>query len=75
MIRLVKYTNKKMYNAQTSKYMNLAEIKDAIKGGERVQISDYETGEDITPQILSQILVQTKKVNPEILRQLIEKGE
>ena len=64
-----------MYNAQSSKYVKLSEIKELIKSGEKVQVTDYTTGEDLTAVVLSQVLTMTKNVNAENLRLLIEKGE
>lgn len=75
MIHLVKYANNKIYNAQSSKYVKLSEIKQLIIAGERVQVVDYTTGEDLTAHVLAQVLTVTRNVNSELLRQLIEKGE
>ena len=74
-IYLVKYANNKMYNSQSSLYVKLGEIKQLIQSGEKVQVTDYTTGEDLTAHVLSQVLTMTGNVNSESLRLLIEKGE
>lgn len=75
MIYLVKYANRKLYNSQSSLYVNLQDIKTLIKSGESVQVTEYTTREDLTAHVLSQVLTITKNVNAENLRLLIEKGE
>lgn len=75
MIQLTKYANNKMYSPQHCKHVNLLELKEMLQSGEAVQVTDKTTGEDITAQVLSQVLVMTKNVNAEVLRQLIQRGE
>ncbi len=55
-IILKRYENRRIYNLQQKKYVNLNDINEMIKKGEKVVIIDNKTGEDITNQILLQII-------------------
>lgn len=81
MIRLIKrYDNRKLYDTQTSKTVNLSEIADMIRLGDEVQVIDSK-GRDISPKILGQIFLQenieTKQLflNKFLLQGLIQEGQ
>lgn len=81
MIRLIKrYDNRKLYDTQTSKTVNLSEIADMIRQGDEVQVIDSK-GRDISPKILGQIFLQenleTKQLflNKFLLQGLIQEGQ
>ncbi len=62
MPRLIKrYANRKLYDVQASTYVSLEEIARLIRAGETVQIVDNVTGEDITVQTLTQIVLEEGK--------------
>lgn len=80
-MRVIKrYDNRKLYDTQTSKTVNLGEIADMIRQGEDVQVVDSQ-GKDITPKILGQIFLQenveTKQLmfNKFVLRGLIQESQ
>jgi polyhydroxyalkanoate synthesis regulator protein len=75
MIRITQHRNKKLYVPATHKYTNLTEIKQLVKSGETVIVTEEHTGNDITSHILALVLTRTAKLNPENLRQLIMRGE
>jgi polyhydroxyalkanoate synthesis repressor PhaR len=71
-----KYSNRRLYNTSTRKYVNLQEIAALIRKGADVQVVDVKTGEDLTRVVLSQIIVEDAKDQPtglplDLLRQLI----
>lgn len=79
-MRVIKrYDNRKLYDTQTSKTVNLGEIADMIRLGEEVQVVDSQ-GKDITPKILGQIFLQenieTKQLmfNKFVLQGLIQES-
>lgn len=79
-MRVIKrYDNRKLYDTQTSKTVNLGEIADMIRQGEEVQVVDSQ-GKDITPKILGQIFLQenieTKQLlfNKFVLQGLIQES-
>ena len=61
MILIKRYTNRKMYNTTTRKYVTLDEIAEILQSGEEIQVIDHPTGEDITTATLTQILAQQEK--------------
>jgi polyhydroxyalkanoate synthesis repressor PhaR len=80
-MRVIKrYDNRKLYDTQTSKTVNLGEIADLIRQGEEVQVVDSQ-GQDITPKILGQIFLQenieTKQLmfNKFVLQGLIQESQ
>jgi polyhydroxyalkanoate synthesis repressor PhaR len=62
MIVIKKYSNRKLYNTVTKKYITLSEISQLIRSGNEVSVIDNDSGEDITADTLSQIIfMQGKK--------------
>ncbi len=55
-----KYANRKLYHTNRKQYITLDGIALLIQGGDRVQVIDNETGEDITAQILAQVALQSR---------------
>jgi polyhydroxyalkanoate synthesis repressor PhaR len=55
-----KYTNRKLYHTNQKQYITLDGIAGLVQKGEAVQVLDNETGEDITPAILAQVVLQSR---------------
>jgi len=76
-----RYTNRKMYDSTTSKYVTLEDIARLLKENEELQVIDNETGDDITTITLIQIILEQERGKKEmlpvpiLLRELIRKGE
>jgi polyhydroxyalkanoate synthesis repressor PhaR len=71
-----KYGNRRLYDTQASRYVNLDDIAAMIREGRQVQVVDAKTREDLTRVILTQIITEDAKEKPtglplELLRQLI----
>jgi len=60
-ILIKRYSNRKLYDTNSSRYITLKGIAELLEAGEEVHVIDNETGEDITEVALSQILVDTKR--------------
>lgn len=58
MIRIKKYSNRRLYNTESSSYVNLSEIADLVRSGEVIEVSDAKSGEDLTQAVLLQILIE-----------------
>lgn len=64
MITLVHYSNRKIYwpgsrrKNRPGRYVNLAEIVGMVRAGRAVRITDFKTGDDLTPRILAMALVR-----------------
>lgn len=77
--RLIKrYSNRKLYDTRSSKYVTLAEIASMIKNGDDVSIIVNRTKEDITSTTLAQIIMEEQKnlgsANASVLRNIIRSG-
>ena len=73
-----RYTNRKLYDTEESRYVTLDEIARMIKGGAEVRIIDNRTKEDLTSVTLAQIIFEeekkTSKMSLETLKGLIRHG-
>lgn len=59
--RIIKrYRNRKMYDTIGKQYVNCADIERMIRDNEPVRVLDNVTGEDITRQILIQLLMRSE---------------
>ncbi|HEX6488174.1 MAG TPA: polyhydroxyalkanoate synthesis regulator DNA-binding domain-containing protein [Candidatus Dormibacteraeota bacterium] len=56
-----KYANRKLYDTATSRYITLEGISDLVRDGYDIQVVDRETGRDITPVILSQLVTTEER--------------
>jgi polyhydroxyalkanoate synthesis repressor PhaR len=58
MIVIKKYSNRRLYDTSSSAYVNLHQIADKIREGHRIKVVDAKEGDDLTQQILLQILLE-----------------
>lgn len=56
-----KYANRKLYDTETSRYITLEGISRLVRQGRDIQVVDRDTGRDLTPLVLSQIVVGEEK--------------
>jgi len=57
--RLIKkYPNRRLYDTQTSTYVTLSDIKGLVMGGEAFKVVDAKTKDDLTRNILLQIILE-----------------
>jgi polyhydroxyalkanoate synthesis repressor PhaR len=56
-----KYENRRLYDTASSRYINLDEVAELVRGGADVQVLDATTGEDLTRVVLTQIIVDSAK--------------
>lgn len=54
-----KYSNRRLYDTEESRYMTLEELTDKVRRGTDVQILDAKTNEDLTQATLTQIILET----------------
>ena len=73
-----RYSNRKLYDTERSKYVTLDEIARMIKAGDEVTIIDNESKEDLTSVTLTQIIYEEEKRESRMplamLRNLIQTG-
>ena len=53
-----KYANRRLYNTESSSYITLENLADMIRSGRDFVVYDAKTNEDITRQVLTQIIVE-----------------
>ena len=76
-VTIKKYANRRLYNTGTSTYVTLEDLAGMVKGGEDFLVHDAKTGEDITRQVLAQIIFEQENKEGQslmpiaFLRQLI----
>jgi polyhydroxyalkanoate synthesis repressor PhaR len=58
MITIKKYSNRRLYDTDRSVYVNLEDVAGLIREGHVVRVLDARTDEDLTRQVLLQILLE-----------------
>jgi len=72
-----KYANRRLYDTGRSSYVTLDDLCEMIKEGQEFIVTDAKTGEDLTHQVLTQIIVEQESkgqsmLPPEFLRTIIK---
>src|SRR5258708_11791514 len=57
-VTIKKYANRRLYNTGTSTYVTLEDLAGMVKAGEDFIVHDAKTREDITRQVLAQIIFE-----------------
>jgi polyhydroxyalkanoate synthesis repressor PhaR len=57
-LRIRKYPNRRYYDTTRSRHLTLEEIRDLIRDGWEVSVTDSRTGADLTGQVLTQIILE-----------------
>lgn len=75
-----KYENRRLYDTDASRYVNLDDVARMVREGVEVQVIDARTGEDLTRVILTQIIVEDAKGREsglplDLLRQLVQASD
>src|SRR5438876_5654790 len=75
-----RYSNRKLYDTQESRYVTLEEIEEMIRGGKEISVVDASSGEDLTSVTLAQILLENERnrraaLPSAFLHQLVKHGE
>lgn len=65
--RIKRYDNRKLYDTETSEYVSLSDIAGLVRNGETVEVVDNATGQDITAQTLTQIILEEGKNGHEVI--------
>lgn len=76
-VTIKKYANRRLYNTGTSTYVTLDDLAEMVKRGEDFTVQDAKSGDDITHQVLTQIIFELENKDGQnmlpisFLRQLI----
>lgn len=74
---LRKYSNRRLYDTSRSCYVTLEDVKELVLSGEAFQVQDSKTGQDLTRNILLQIIAEQEAeghgtlLTNQVLQQLI----
>lgn len=83
MVRLIKRYgggSRKLYDTEESRYVSLDEVAGLVRAGQELRVVDSATGEDVTGQVLAQVIYEGEKrgmrlLSPELLHDVIRRGE
>jgi polyhydroxyalkanoate synthesis repressor PhaR len=75
-----RYSNRKLYDTQESRYVTLDEIEEMIRAGKEISVVDATSNEDLTAVTLTQIILEAERnhrgnLPTAFLHQLIKHGE
>lgn len=62
-----KYANRRLYDTGTSAYITLEDLCDRVKEGKEFVVLDAKTGQDLTRQVLTQIIFEQETKGFKIL--------
>lgn len=74
-----KYSNRRLYDTDDSRYITLEELAEKIRRGADVRVVDAKTGDDLTQATLTQLIVESRRADRllpvPLLTQLIRLGD
>lgn len=59
--QIKKYANRRLYDVEASRYITLEELRGLIAAGHSVQVTEDKSGDDITRQVLLQIISDAER--------------
>jgi len=82
-VRLVKRYgggSRKLYDTEESRYVSLDEVAGWVREGQEVQVLESGSGEDVTRQVLAQIILEGEKqgrslLSADLFHDVIRRGE
>lgn len=81
MTRVIKrYESRKLYDTEESRYVSLEDVARWVREGQEVKVVDNATSDDVTHQVLTQIILDEGKrgvtfLPKELLHDLVRAGE
>ncbi len=79
MRNIKRYSNRKLYDTQESRYVTLQQIAVFVRGGDEIRVVDKDTQRDLTSATLAQILFEEERRGPRLpisgLRSIIQTGK
>ena len=66
-----KYANRRLYDTEASRHVTLADIRKMIVAGTDVEIVDDVSGENITRQLLLQVIVDSEQAHEPLLNEVL----
>ena len=69
--QIKKYANRRLYDTEASRHVTLADIRRMIVAGTDVEIVDDVSGENITRQLLLQVIVDAEQARDPLLNEVL----
>lgn len=60
MIIVKKYSNRRLYDTDLSRYVTLEELAERVRAGDDVRVVDAKSGADLTQPVLAQIILESR---------------
>ena len=57
-VTIKKYANRRLYDTESSTYITLDRLAQMVRDGREFEVVDAKSGEDITRQILTQLMLE-----------------
>lgn len=57
-IEIRRYPNRRLYDRSQRRYITLQDVEELVREGKTVEVRDSRTGEDLTRQVLTQLLLE-----------------
>jgi len=77
--QIKRYGSRKLYDTGASRYVSMQAVAEMIRSGQEVEIVDNESGEDVTVQVLTQVISEQGRRGSSfpsgLLHDLIRAGE
>ena len=65
-VTIKKYANRRLYDTETSAYITLEDLCTRVKQGREFTVVDAKTGQDLTRQVLTQIIFEQETKGQQI---------
>jgi polyhydroxyalkanoate synthesis repressor PhaR len=66
-VTIKKYANRRLYDTESSAYITLDKLAQMVREGREFEVVDAKSGEDITRQVLTQIIVDEESSGSNML--------
>jgi polyhydroxyalkanoate synthesis repressor PhaR len=60
MVTIKKYSNRRLYDTSQSSYITLEDLAEKIRSGSDVRVVDAKSDQDLTQQVLAQIILESR---------------
>lgn len=66
-VHISRYSSRRLYNTNASDYVTLDDVAELIRQGRDIKVTDKKTGDDLTRQILLQIITEHESKGDNVL--------
>ena len=66
-VHISRYSSRRLYNTNASDYVTLDDVAELIRQGHDIKVTDKKTGDDLTRQILLQIITEHESQGDNVL--------